>query len=128
MAEGWLRELAGDRFEALSAGVDPQGVHPRAVAAMSRAGVDIGQQRSKHIDEYTGDPPELVIAVCGRAAASCPTFPGATEVLMWPFPDPAEAEGSETEIEGFFDQVRDEIRGRIAAWLDSGAAPLGSSG
>ena len=38
MAEGWLRQLAGERFDALSAGTHPEGVNPQAVAAMERAG------------------------------------------------------------------------------------------
>ena len=36
MAEGFLRELYGDRFESLSAGAKPAGyVHPRAVTVMA---------------------------------------------------------------------------------------------
>ncbi|HAZ59936.1 MAG TPA: hypothetical protein DCY89_00010 [Gammaproteobacteria bacterium] len=35
MAEGWGRELLGDRFTVHSAGIRPHGVDPRTVAVMS---------------------------------------------------------------------------------------------
>ncbi|HPD31014.1 MAG TPA: arsenate reductase ArsC, partial [Phycisphaerae bacterium] len=41
MAEGFWRHLGGDRWEVFSAGVDPKGVNPVAVAVMAEAGVDI---------------------------------------------------------------------------------------
>ncbi|MCZ6598430.1 MAG: arsenate reductase ArsC [Planctomycetota bacterium] len=124
MAEGWLRRLAGDRVEALSAGVDPHGLNPFAVRVMTEAGVDISAHTSDPIGDFLADPPEVVIAVCDRAAESCPAFPGATQVLSWPFPDPAGATGSEEEVLAVFRDVRDAIRARIAAWLADGAAPL----
>jgi len=126
MAEGWLRHLAGERFESLSAGTDPQGLNPRAVAVMGEVGVDIAEQRSQSIDGFPGEPPELVVTVCDRAAAACPTFPGAMRVVHWPFPDPAGATGSEEEILAQFRAVRDSIRARLDAWLESGA-PLDAS-
>lgn len=124
MAEGWLRAMAGDRLQALSAGTRPVGVNPRAVSTMAAQGVDIAGQRSEDVADYLADPPELVIAVCDRAAASCPTLPGATAVLRWPFDDPAEATGSEAEVAAVFERVCGEIRDRIAAWLAEGAPPL----
>ncbi len=124
MAEGWLRALAGGRVEALSAGTDPHGLNPRAVQVMAEAGVDVSGQTSDAIEDYLDAPPELVIAVCTHAAENCPTFPGATRVERWPFDDPAAATGSEDEVLAVFRRVRDEIRERIATWLDEGAAPL----
>ena len=53
MAEGLLRELAGDRFEALSAGSKPAGyVHEGSVKAMAELGIDISDLRSKSINEF----------------------------------------------------------------------------
>jgi arsenate reductase (thioredoxin) len=37
MAEGWLRRLAGDRYEVASAGTEATRVHPLAARAMPRA-------------------------------------------------------------------------------------------
>ena len=121
MAEGWLRQLCGERFECLSAGTESHGVSPRAVAAMRAAGVDISGQRSKTIDEFLQAPPDLVITVCDDAARRCPTLSAATRVLHWPFPDPARANGGEEELAAVFADVRDRIRRRITAWLESGA-------
>ena len=120
MAEGWLRHLAGEHFEALSAGTHPVGMNPGAIAAMSAVGIDISAQSSDSITEYLEDPPELVVTVCDRAAETCPSFPGATKILRWSFVDPADARGSEEEIFEVFCRVRDEIRAAIEGWLEQG--------
>lgn len=114
MAEGLLRELHGDRFESLSAGSNPAGyVHPGAVAAMNQLGIDISHQVSKSISEFLppdGTPPDVIISVCSGAEKDCPTFPGATKRLHWPFDDPAHATGSDADKAAVFVRVRDEIR------------------
>ncbi|MBW2108480.1 MAG: arsenate reductase ArsC, partial [Deltaproteobacteria bacterium] len=38
MAEAWLRHLAGDRFEAFSAGLEPAGMNPLTVKVMKEVG------------------------------------------------------------------------------------------
>jgi len=123
MAEGWLRHLAGDRLEALSAGTHPIGVNAHAVAAMAEVGVDLAEHTSDSIEAFLDDPPELVIAVCDVAHGSCPTLPGATRLLHWPFPDPAYAVVDEP-VPPEFRSVRDAIRERIERWLAEGAPPL----
>lgn len=123
MAEGLLRELAGDRFEALSAGSKPAGyVHKGSVKAMAELGIDISDLRSKSINEFLppeGTPPDLIISVCSGAEHDCPTFPGSVERLHWPFDDPAHAEGTEEEKLTCFRRVRDEIREAIVSGLVS---------
>src|SRR3954453_7985 len=89
MAEGLLRHVAGDRFEAASAGTHPQGLNPDAVAAMQEIGIDISHQRSKHVDDFAGDQFHSVITVCDRAKESCPIFPSTRSLLHWSFDDPA---------------------------------------
>lgn len=119
MAEGWLRHLAGDRVESLSAGSRPSGeVHPLAVRVMEEAGVDISAQRSKSIDGFVKDPPAVVISVCDNAARDCPVFPVNVQRRHWPFDDPANVSGTEDEKLEVFRRVRDEIRERIEAELD----------
>ena len=55
MAEGVLRHLAGDRFEAYSAGIVPTDqIHPCAVEAMKEVGIDISGQSPKGLKEYMG--------------------------------------------------------------------------
>lgn len=127
IAEGWLRHLAGDQLQALSAGTDPVGLNPRAVRIMSEVGIDISGHTSDAFDEFRDDPPDLVIAVCDRAAEACRKTPGAGDALCWVFPDPAHCEGSEEEILNEFRVVRDDIRARIEKWLAAGAVPLAVS-
>src|SRR5438876_5111128 len=76
MAEGWLRHLAGDRFEVFSAGTKPVGLNPLAVDVMREAGVDISHHSSKHVSECFSQQFPYVITVCDSAAESCPIFPG----------------------------------------------------
>jgi len=121
MAEGWLRELGGDRFEVHSAGIEAHGLNPRAVASMGQAGVDISAQRSQTLDGFLADPPDVLVTVCDRAAATCPSLPAKTEVIRWSFPDPASATGSEEELREVFARVRDSIRERIEGWLAGSA-------
>ena len=109
MAEGWTRQMWGDRFEAYSAGILPTGVNRFAVAVMKEAGVDITVQRSKHVDEMKGLPFDAVITLCDEAREACPVFPGKVRVLHHGFPDPALAAGSYEEILDAFRKVRDEI-------------------
>lgn len=122
MAEGWFRVLAGDRFEALSAGSKPLGyVHPLAIAAMREVGIDISRHVSKSIREFVpplGEPPDLLISVCDSAAQECPVFPVAVRRIHRPFRDPGHVEGSEAERLAAFCAVRDEIRNEIERFLD----------
>src|SRR6266567_7998271 len=77
MAEGLLRQLAGDRFEVFSAGTEATHVRPLAIKAMAELGIDISQQQSKTLDRYLNEPFDDVITVCDTAAEVCPVFPGA---------------------------------------------------
>ena len=113
MAEGLLRHLAGDRFEAMSAGTEATHVRPLAVRAMKEIGVDISEQESKTLERYLGEAFDYVITVCDDANEACPFFPGAQSRLHWSFEDPSKAEGSEEERLAIFRTVRDQIRERI---------------
>lgn len=120
MAEAWFRELSGGAWEAHSAGSRPTGkVHPLAVWAMADAGVDIAGQPSEHVDRYVGQDFDLVVTVCDSAKETCPTLPGARRVVHWPFDDPADA-GEGDDARPVFTRVRDEIRARVAAFLETG--------
>jgi arsenate reductase (thioredoxin) len=113
MAEGLLRHLAGDRFEAHSAGTEATLVRPLAIRVMDEVGVDISGQESKTLERYRGEHFDYVITVCDDANEACPFFPGAKNRLHWSFEDPARAEGSEEERLAIFRRVRDEIREHI---------------
>ena len=114
MAEGLLRQLAGDRFEVHSVGTEATHVRPLAVKAMNEIGIDISGHKSKTLDQYLGESFDYVITVCEDANEACPFFPGASNRLHWSFEDTSQAEGpSEEEQLAVFRSVRDRIRERI---------------
>jgi arsenate reductase len=113
MAEGLLRHLASDRYEAHSAGTEASLVRPLAIRAMAELGVDISGQNSKTLERYLGEHFDAVITVCDQANEACPVFPGARRRLHWSFPDPSKATGTEAEQLGVYRAVRDAIRSRI---------------
>ncbi len=113
MAEGLLRHLGGDHFEAFSAGTEATHVRPLAIKAMAELGIDISEQQSKKLDRYLDEPFDEVITVCDTAAEACPVFPGARRRRHWSFEDPSKATGSEAEQLAVYRRVRDEIRSRI---------------
>ena len=117
MAEGLLRNLAGDRFEVMSAGTEATHVRPLAIRAMEEVGVDISAQESETLARYLREPFDHVITVCDEANEACPFFPGASERLHWSFPDPSKAEGTDEERLQVFRRVRDEIEDRIGREL-----------
>jgi len=117
MAEGLFRHEGGDRYEVFSAGTRPSLVRPEAIAVLAELGIDISRQRSKSVDEFVGQPLDLVITVCDNAREACPVFPGRTRRLHWPFEDPAGVEGSEDERKAAFRRVRDQIRQKISVFL-----------
>jgi arsenate reductase len=117
MAEGWTRYLGQDRVEVHSAGIEPHGVHPRAVAVMQEVGVDISHHISKAIDPDLLDRADYVITLCGDARDACPVTPPHVQHLHWGFPDPARASGSDDDILAQFRAVRDGIRDRVHQFL-----------
>jgi arsenate reductase (thioredoxin) len=120
MAEGLLRDLAGDRFEVFSAGTEATHVRPLAIRTMEEIGVDISRQESKTLDRYLDQPFDYVITVCDDANEACPYFPGAMSRLHWSFEDPSKAEGSEEERLEVFRSVRERIKDRMQAELLNG--------
>ena len=113
MAEGLLRHLAGDRFEAFSAGTEAAHVRPLAIKTMAELGIDISKQQSKTLERYLHEPFDEVITVCDAAAEACPIFPHAAHRRHWSLADPSKATGSEGEQLTVYRRVRDELRSRI---------------
>ncbi|HEX2742399.1 MAG TPA: arsenate reductase ArsC, partial [Rubrobacter sp.] len=115
MAEGLLRDMAGDRFEVFSAGTEATLVRDEAISVMAEIGVDISAQESKTLERYISEPFDLVVTVCDDANEACPVFPGARDRLHWSFPDPSRVKGEERLAA--FRKVRDEIQARIEVEL-----------
>jgi arsenate reductase (thioredoxin) len=118
MAEAFLREYAGDRFEVFSAGLEPQGINPFARKVMEEIGLDLSGQHSKGVRQFLGHGHfGYVITVCAQAESQCPIFPGASIRLHWPFEDPAAFQGTEEQKLNKFREIRDQIHVRIESWL-----------
>jgi arsenate reductase len=114
MAEGFLRAIAGDRFEVESAGTRATRLHPLAIAAMRAVGIDISRQTSKSVDDV-GEGWDVVVTVCD---SSCPVPPRSGLKLRWKLPDPSLARGTEAERLAVFEGVRDAIRSRVRLLAD----------
>ena len=120
MAEAFLREYAGDRFDVHSAGFEPSSIHPMVYQVMEEVGIDLEGQRSKGVDEYFNEVYfGILITVCAKAEERCPTFPGLGERHYWPVDDPVAVDGSEDEKLDAFRRARDEIKERIQDWLET---------
>jgi arsenate reductase len=119
MAEGLLREYAGEKFEVFSAGTHPTQVRAEAIAAMAEIGIDISKQCSKSVDEFAGQAFDYVITVCDNAKESCPAFPIETKVLHWSTQDPAEVDGTGAERGLAFRRVRDFLARRVRDFVHS---------
>jgi arsenate reductase len=117
MAEGFARALGRGRVEAFSAGTEPRGLNPHAVAVMAEAGIDISRQASKPFSLEVAEGMDVVVTVCGDAEERCPVLPPGVKRLHWPLPDPARAAGSPEEVREVFRRSRDEIARRVAAFL-----------
>jgi arsenate reductase len=123
MAEGFLRALAGDRFEVASAGTEATHVHPLAVQAMLEVGIDVAGHTSKSLDALLDKPWDYVITVCDNANEMCPVFPGRTTRIHWSFSDPSQATGTDHERLQAFRRVRDQIHARLRQWLKNLEGP-----
>lgn len=113
MAEGFLRHLGGDDFEAFSAGVMPIGVNPLAIRVMSEVGINIASQSSKSIKVFLDQQFDYVITVCDNTKEVCPVFAGEYERLHWNLDDPAKASGSGEERIIVFRKIRGQIKSHI---------------
>jgi arsenate reductase (thioredoxin) len=110
MAEGFLKSLYGEHYEAYSAGSNPGSVNPYAVKVMEEVGVDISEHRSKSLQEFEGLEFDYVVTVCGGEGEVCPFFPGGKTYLHESFEDPVAVDGTDHEKADAFRKIRDEIK------------------
>lgn len=115
MAEALIKHLGKGAYKAVSAGSKPAGfVHPKSIETLKRHGIVPGSPRSKSWDEFEGQSFDHVITVCDVAASeSCPVFFGAHKKLHWSTPDPANATGTEAEINAAFNEAFNMLKDRI---------------
>lgn len=120
MAEAFLKQMAGDKFEVESAGLEPGKLNPLAVEVMEEVGIDISQNKTKSVFDFykQGKCYDYVITVCDESrSAQCPVFPGTKERLHWSFDDPSTFQGTWEEKLEKTRKVRDQIKQKIEDWL-----------
>lgn len=120
MAETLLNTLAGDRFLAESAGLEPGTLNPIAVEAMREVGIDISRNQTKSVFDLLKQKHsyQYLITVCDETSAErCPSFPGNSQKLHWSFKDPSLFTGTYEEKLTKIRELRDAIKVQIKQWL-----------
>ena len=125
MAEGMLRAWGKDRFAAFSAGTEATRVRPEAIAVMREIGIDISGQSSKTLEPYLGAGFSWLVTVCDQARESCPTLPGVQRQAHWSIDDPSGVDGGEVERLAAFRVARDDLAGRVRAFIASSGTDPG---
>jgi arsenate reductase len=120
MAEAFLNSLAGDRFFAESAGLEPGKLNPAVAEVMKEEGIDLAGKKTNSAFEFfkEGRTYDYVVTVCDEASGErCPVFPGKTSRMHWGFEDPSTFTGAGEEIREKVRKVRDKIRERIEIFV-----------
>ncbi|MCS7278721.1 MAG: arsenate reductase ArsC [Thermodesulfobacteriaceae bacterium] len=123
IAEGYAKYLAllKDRkdLEFYSAGASPTGyIHPLVIKVMLEEGIDLSDQYSKGLEDIPYRELDYLITLCGDAAERCPYLPG-VKIEHWNISDPVIFRGSEEERLQIFRKIRDEIKKRVEALLET---------
>lgn len=118
IAEGILRNIAGDIFYVFSAGLKPSFVNPDAIKVMNELDIDISNHTSDDVNKYISDEFDYIITVCDNAKESCPVFPGKGKRIHWSFKDPADAVGSNEDVLDEFRKVRDQIKSTLEQFIN----------
>jgi arsenate reductase len=122
MAEAFMNDLAGDIFQAESAGMEPGVINPVVVEVMKEIGYDLSNNQTKGVYDFfkQGKSYHYVISVCDEANAQrCPTFPGLTRRISWSFEDPASFTGSDEEKKEQTRLVRDKIKTEVKDFINT---------
>ncbi len=114
MAEGLLKHITQGIYEVESAGTKPSKVRPEAIKVLAEIGLDISENRSKSVDEFSDQEIDYILTVCDNAKEICPYFPAKTKLIHHSFEDPAEVEGDEEIRLRVFRKIRDEIKNYLA--------------
>lgn len=120
IAEAYFRRFAGDIVEVESAGLEPGVLNPLVVRALAEDGIDISGKKTRDVFSLyqAGRTYRYVITVCSKDAAErCPIFPGRSERLHWPFPDPSAFTGTDEEKMAKVRELRDAIRAKVEAFV-----------
>ena len=120
MAEAFLNSLAGDQFEAESAGLEPGELNPLVMQVMREVGFDFKDKKAESVFEFfkQGRLYNHIVYVCEKETEEkCPVFPGIGKAHSWPFPDPSKLNGTHEEKLEQARKIRDEIKSKIENWI-----------
>ena len=120
MAEAFLNQMAGDRIEVESAGLEPGTLNPIVVEAMKEVGIDISGNKTKSVFDMFKENKvfHYVITVCDESQSEkCPIFPSAIERIHWGFDDPSSFQGTHEEKLEQTRKVRDKIKTALEEWV-----------
>ena len=117
IAEGIMRQLAGDKFDVFSAGSHPSLVHPMSIKVMKEIGINITSHTSDPISNFLSENINIVVTVCDNADKVCPVFPGKVERIHWSIKDPFKGWGSDPDDLDNFTRTRDDLVERIKNFL-----------
>jgi protein-tyrosine-phosphatase len=117
MAEALAEHLGAGSVSACSAGSHPKVLHPNAVRAMARWGIDLSDRRTKHLDVYAHRRFDYVITLCDRVREICPEFPGPARTIHWSMADPAAHGTTDDESYPAFVHAATELETRITFLL-----------
>jgi ArsR family transcriptional regulator, arsenate/arsenite/antimonite-responsive transcriptional repressor / arsenate reductase (thioredoxin) len=118
VAEALVNSLSQGQVQAFSAGSHPAAqVHPRAIAAIARLGVDLNSHVPKHLDTFAGQSFDRVVVLYDQDHEECPLWPGSPQAIQWAFADPSVVEGTETEQQRAFDLLATQLNMRIRLFL-----------
>ncbi len=126
IAEGFLRNLTGDRFDVASAGVEPGALNPLAGEVMKEAGIDISGQKPKSVAQSVKERFGYVVAICDTAKERSPIFPFTLHLQHWSIVDPNGADGLPAQKAEAYRRVRDEINVNVRQFIADTAQIKGS--
>ena len=116
IAEAIFRSMAPRGATAQSAGSKPTGyVHPRALEALTAAGISTQGLESKSWDNLPQKPTVVITLCAGAAGEACPVYFGNVLRSHWGMPDPAGVQGDESTVQAAFAETLAVLRRRITA-------------
>ena len=118
MAEGLLRDMAGDRFEVFSAGSHPSRLHPASIIVMAELEIDISNHSADSIDEYLDKNIDIVITVWYNARQVCPVLHGNVKRINFSIVDPFHGWGAEPGDLIPYRETRETLKDRLESFIN----------
>ncbi len=118
IAEGFGRTYADGRFEIMSAGAFPHGLHPVVVETMKEIGIDVSAQTSDIITSAMIEQADLIVTLCTAVRDKLPLSARMKKQIHWDIENPDIAYSSDTARRAAFARVRDLIGEKVKKLLN----------